>query len=145
MNTGLKVWLWIVFVINIISGVMMIPLMLIQPLLIVSLIAEVLIIVGAGLCTEEGWILSDDCMCSNRSGNQHLWRGWSGKKYHQRSIVPINYIFVHEKRLGYFPVRNERPSTEPAIGSFSGMIGNEETFRQKCREVFFTLQEIAFL
>ena len=42
MNTGLKVWLWIVFVINIISGVMMIPLMLIQPLLIVSLI-------GAGL------------------------------------------------------------------------------------------------
>ena len=49
MNTGLKVWLWIVFVINIISGVMMIPLMLIQPLLIVSLIAEVLIIVGAGL------------------------------------------------------------------------------------------------
>ena len=45
MNTGLKVWLWIVFVINIISGVMMIPLMLIQPLLI----AEVLIIVGAGL------------------------------------------------------------------------------------------------
>ena len=40
MNTGLKVWLWIVFVINIISGVMMIPLML---------IAEVLIIVGAGL------------------------------------------------------------------------------------------------
>ena len=49
MNTGLKVWLCIVFVINIISGVMMIPLMLIQPLLIVSLIAEVLIIVGAGL------------------------------------------------------------------------------------------------
>ena len=37
MNTGLKVWLWIVFVINIISGVMMIPLMLIQPLLIVGL------------------------------------------------------------------------------------------------------------
>ena len=36
MNTGLKVWLWIVFVINIISGVMMIPLMLIQPLLIVG-------------------------------------------------------------------------------------------------------------
>ena len=49
MNTGLKVWLWIVFVINIISGVMMITLMLNQPLLIVSLIAEVLIIVGAGL------------------------------------------------------------------------------------------------
>jgi len=100
MNTGLKVWLWIVFVINIISGVMMIPLMLIQPLLIVSLIAEVLIIVGA----EEGWILSDDCMCSNRSGNQHLWRGWSRKKYHQRSIVPINYIFVYAERLGQLPV-----------------------------------------
>ena len=61
MNTGLKVWLWIVFVINIISGVMMIPLMLIQPLLIVSLIAEVLIIVGFYLmiaCAAIGLVIN---------------------------------------------------------------------------------------
>lgn len=57
------------------------------------------------VCTEEGWILSDDCMCSNRSGNQYLWRGWSGKKYHQRSIVPTNYILIYAERLGQLPVK----------------------------------------
>ena len=104
MNTGLKVWLWIVFVINIISGVMMIPLMLIQPLLIVSLIAEVLIIVGAGLILFAQKKVGFYLMIACRSGNQHLWRGWSRKKYHQRSIVPINYIFVYAERLGQLPV-----------------------------------------
>ena len=72
MNTGLKVWLWIVFVINIISGVMMIPLMLIQPLLIVSLIAEVLIIVGAGLILfaqkKVGFYLMIACAATSLAG-----------------------------------------------------------------------------
>ena len=106
MNTGLKVWLWIVFVINIISGVMMIPLMLIQPLLIVSLIAEVLIIVGAGLILfaqkKVGFYLMIACAAIGLVIN--IFGGWSRKKYHQRSIVPINYIFVYAERLGQLPV-----------------------------------------
>ncbi len=46
MSTGLKVWLWIVLVLNAIIGLLCIPLALLVPVLWVSVILEVILIVG---------------------------------------------------------------------------------------------------
>lgn len=48
MSKGLKVWLWVIFVINILSAVSMLVLVAMNPLYIVSIIAEILLI--AGIC-----------------------------------------------------------------------------------------------
>lgn len=47
MTTGLKVWLWIVLVLNAISAVISLIAALISPVLWISVIAGILIIVGA--------------------------------------------------------------------------------------------------
>jgi len=47
MTTGLKIWLWLVFVVNAISAVISIIAALVLPMLWVTVIATILVIVGA--------------------------------------------------------------------------------------------------
>lgn len=49
MTTGLKVWLWVVFVLNIISAVTSVFAAMLLPILWVSVVLEIVIIVGIGL------------------------------------------------------------------------------------------------
>lgn len=46
MTTGLKVWLWIVLVINVIACVSMVGLALVAPLAWVSVVLEILVVAG---------------------------------------------------------------------------------------------------
>jgi hypothetical protein len=49
MNTGLKVWLWIVMIVNAIAAISTILVALLVPILFVSALSSIVIIVGAAL------------------------------------------------------------------------------------------------
>ena len=63
MKTGLKVWLWFVFVVQILSCISVVIAIAVNPIFIVSLIASALIIIGCALLLFKTMKLGYFMMC----------------------------------------------------------------------------------